>query len=91
MKAFFDAVEEARQEYETYVLSLCPTVAVHLTQSRDYKPELDKLAEERKAKTEADKKAQLDRLMKDMSMSEKPDKKGENPFGPYPSQDRVDL
>lgn len=61
------------------------------TRCSDYRPELDKLVEERKAKSDADKKAQLDRLMKDMSMSEKPDKKGENPFGPFPSHDRVDL
>ena len=57
----------------------------------DYKPELDRLAEERKNKTEADKKAQLDRLMKDMSMGDKPDRKGENPFGPHPMHERVDL
>lgn len=57
----------------------------------DYKPELDRRAEERKERSEADKKAQLDRLMKDMSMSDKPDKKGENPFGPFPSQERVNL
>lgn len=57
----------------------------------DYKPELDRLAEERKNKSEADKKAQIDRLMKDMSMSDKPDRKGDNPFGPHPMHERVDL
>jgi hypothetical protein len=60
-------------------------------QYSDYKPELDRLAEERKNKSEADKKAQIDRLMKDMSMSDKPDRKGENPFGPHPMHERVDL
>jgi len=59
--------------------------------NRDYKPELDRLAEERKNKSEADKKAQIDRLMKDMSMSDKPDRKGDNPFGPHPMHERVDL
>ncbi|WWC85970.1 uncharacterized protein L201_000840 [Kwoniella dendrophila CBS 6074] len=84
MKSFFDAVEEARKEYET-----------------DYKPELDRLAAERAAKTEADKKAQLERLMKDMSMSEGASgpsnrrrggagKGGDNPFGPYPMNERED-
>lgn len=65
-------------------------LATGLTTS-DYKPELDRLAEERKNKSEADKKAQLDRLMKDMSMSDKPDAKAENPFGPHPMHERVDL
>ncbi|WWC58294.1 uncharacterized protein I303_100834 [Kwoniella dejecticola CBS 10117] len=87
MKDFFDAVEEARKEYET-----------------DYKPELERLASERAAKTEADKKAQLERLMKDMNVSDsaasgsgsgsssrrRGGAKGDNPFGPYPMNERED-
>ncbi|WVW81982.1 hypothetical protein I302_103986 [Kwoniella bestiolae CBS 10118] len=83
MRGFFEAVEEARQEYE-----------------RDYKPELDRLASERAAKTEADKKAQLERLMKDMNVSDQSaggssrrrggGGGGDNPFGPYPMNERED-
>ncbi|WVR03637.1 hypothetical protein IAU60_000631 [Kwoniella sp. DSM 27419] len=82
MRGFFDAVEEARKEYEA-----------------DYRPELDRLAAERAAQTEADKKAQLERLMKDMNMSEsggpsRPRRAGpgggDNPFGPYPRNERED-
>ncbi|WVQ93694.1 hypothetical protein IAU59_000770 [Kwoniella sp. CBS 9459] len=87
MRAFFDAVEEARKEYET-----------------DYRPELDRLAAEKAAQTEADKKAQLERLMRDMNMSEGGSGsggssnsrhrggggRGDNPFGPYPRNERED-
>ncbi|KAK6905402.1 XPA-binding protein 1 [Kwoniella mangroviensis CBS 10435] len=81
MRGFFDAVEEARKEYES-----------------DYKPELDRLASERAAKTEADKKAQLERLMKDMNVSDssagssrrRGGAGGDNPFGPYPVNERED-
>ncbi|OCF45110.1 XPA-binding protein 1 [Kwoniella heveanensis CBS 569] len=85
MRAFFDAVEEARREYET-----------------DYRPELERLAAEKAAQTEADKKAQLERLMRDMNMSEGgsgaggPSRRrgggagGDNPFGPHPRNERED-
>ena len=57
----------------------------------DYKPELARLAEERKAKAEADKKAQLDRLMRDMEVSDSgPSRTSRNPFGPHPRSDRDD-
>ena len=67
IKSFFDAVEEARQEYEACVPVFhfpksAPFRCDHdLTLSRDYKPELDRRAEERKERTDADKKAQLHR------------------------------
>ncbi|KAK8861751.1 hypothetical protein IAR55_002574 [Kwoniella newhampshirensis] len=83
MKAFFDAVEEGRKEYEA-----------------DYKPELDRLAAERAAQTEADKKAQLERLMRDMNVSDTAGggpsgsaagrRGGGNPFGPHPINERED-
>ncbi|WWD16326.1 hypothetical protein CI109_100752 [Kwoniella shandongensis] len=83
MKAFFDAVEEGRKEYEA-----------------DYRPELDRLAAERAAQTEADKKAQLERLMRDMNVSDsatatgsRPSaggRRGDNPFGPHPINERED-
>ncbi|WVQ76664.1 hypothetical protein IAR50_006338 [Cryptococcus sp. DSM 104548] len=73
MRDFFNAVEEARQEYET-----------------DYKPELDRLAAERAAQSEAEKKIQLERLMKDMNVSDKPSSSS-NPFGPFPRNDREDA
>ncbi|WWC66715.1 uncharacterized protein I206_100620 [Kwoniella pini CBS 10737] len=89
MKDFFKAVEEARKEYES-----------------DYKPELERLASERAAKTEADKKSQLERLMKDMNVNDSTNStssessrrrngkgtggKGDNPFGPYPINERED-
>lgn len=71
---------------------------------RDYKPELDRLAGERKAKTEAEKKAQLDRLMKDMSVEDRGStsaasssrsgrRRGgnDNPFGPHARNEREDM
>ncbi|KAE8538963.1 hypothetical protein D1P53_005332 [Cryptococcus gattii VGV] len=57
----------------------------------DYKPELDRLAAERAAQTEADKKAQLERLMRDMSVSDSSRSgPGGNPFGPHARNDRED-
>ncbi|OWZ47932.1 XPA-binding protein 1 [Cryptococcus neoformans c45] len=57
----------------------------------DYKPELDRLAAERAAQTEADKKAQLERLMRDMSVSDTSRSgPGGNPFGPHARNDRED-
>ncbi|WVN88883.1 uncharacterized protein L203_104098 [Cryptococcus depauperatus CBS 7841] len=76
MRAFFNAVEEARQEYET-----------------EYKPELDRVASERAAQSESDKKDQLERLMHDMklSASTNPDSRSsKNPFGPFPRDERED-
>ncbi|KAK4058191.1 hypothetical protein OIO90_000930 [Microbotryomycetes sp. JL221] len=52
MQDFFDAVNQARQEYLT-----------------DYKPELDKLVEQRKREKEQQKADSVTRLMKDMSVS----------------------
>ncbi|WVQ83917.1 hypothetical protein IAT38_006061 [Cryptococcus sp. DSM 104549] len=79
MRSFFDAVEEARKEYDA-----------------DYKPELDRLAAERAAQTEADKKSQLERLMRDMnvsssSSSSRPRGGDGNPFGPHARNDREDA
>ena len=60
--------------------------------SSEYKPELARLAEQRKAKAESDKKAQLERLMRDMEVSESgPSRREGNPFGPHPRSDREDL
>ncbi|ORY24466.1 hypothetical protein BCR39DRAFT_546718 [Naematelia encephala] len=77
MKAFFEAVEAAKKEYET-----------------DYRPEITRLAEERRARTEANKKSQLDRLMRDMNVDDAAPSRtgrGSNPFGPYPRADREEL
>lgn len=41
----------------------------------DYRPELEKVVQERAAKREKDKKAQLDKLMKDMNLSKSKDVK----------------
>lgn len=60
--------------------------------SSDYKPELTRLAEERKVKAEADKNSQLDRLMRDMDVSDAgPSRRGGNPFGPHPRNEREDM
>lgn len=65
-----------------FLLGIHGSSLIHLS---DYKPELNRLAAERAAKQEADKKAQLERLMKDMKMS------GEgNPFGPHGVNERQD-
>ena len=58
----------------------------------EYKPELARLAEQRKAKAEADKKSQMERLMRDMEVSDSgPSRRERNPFGPHPRSDREDL
>ncbi|ORX35348.1 aerobic respiration-related protein [Kockovaella imperatae] len=56
----------------------------------DYKPELARLAEERKAKAEEEKKNQLEKVMRDMTMSEGAASRRKNPFGPHPRNERED-
>ena len=74
MEEFFDAVAEARKEYETYV-SFVPTRVTKLSSKvikyRDYKPELDRLVQERDSKQTAQKQEQMTRLVRDMSVGEK--------------------
>lgn len=63
----------------------------------EYKPELEKRAEERKTRIEGDKKNQLDRLMRDMDVSDKTgsgssqaQRSSRNPFGPRARNERED-
>ena len=92
MKAFFEAVEAARQEYETCVphlilhtlISVCSTADVR----SEYKPTLDRLTAERAAKSTEAKQSHLARMMNDMSVS--PAGAGSNPFGPHARNERED-
>ncbi len=63
----------------------------------DYKPELQRLAKERDDKAEADKKSNLERAMRDMNVGDRSGPsgssrkgRGDNPFGPYPMNERQD-
>lgn len=81
MDEFFQAVEEARVEYETCVpLSLprrphaqaadsSPPPLDPPSPSSDYRPELEKMAKAREDKKTAYAQEQLDRLMKDMAVA----------------------
>lgn len=52
---------------------------------REYKPELERLAAERKSKNDEEKKTHLEKLMNDMNMKDK-----SNPFGPHAMNERED-
>ena len=88
MRAFFSAVEECRQEYERSAFSFQRPWGEQKLTSREYKPELERLAAERATKSEADKKDNLSRLLKDMNVG-KGGGSG-NPFGPHPRNERED-
>lgn len=61
---------------------------IHWASRSDYKPELARLAEQRKSQAEADKTSQIERMMKDMDVSDSgPSRRGRNPFGPHPRAD----
>ncbi|KAL1411886.1 hypothetical protein Q8F55_002869 [Vanrija albida] len=53
----------------------------------DYRPELERLKQEKDAKAEAAKQAHLERMMKDMGVDKAP---RANPFGPHPRNERED-
>ena len=106
MKAFFTAVEEAREEYETWVIfsvSIYPYCVPSIPwagkklNEREYRPEIDRLAAERKERVEKDKKEQMERLMRDMSMDggkvegrNRSEQGKGNPFGPHARNERHD-
>jgi hypothetical protein len=57
---------------------------------RDYKPELERLAKDREEKAEAAKKSNLERAMRDLNVEDRSTPRGDNPFGPYPRNERQD-
>lgn len=74
MKEFFEAVDEARKEYETYsILFFCCLyllmILLKILVFSDYRPELVRRKQERERLKEEQKNENLNKLVKDLKLS----------------------